>query len=227
MCPAPERSSSNARRRGRRRSGKPPPQDVRGNPREDHAHVEPEQERLGDEIIPEQEQRAQEKERRHDRITPPAIASLEIGAAAPQHEYRRAGEPAPSPAPPNSVRATSAATSSAPFTCWIGMRCRYTRFAARYNAPTEPVPMNIARGRLRCGSFTSPPTNARSPQPSYAHRIATIESRNGDSPTAARWASIGPTPSPCPPPSAKPSTTSRARAPTFNAVLTFCTIAAR
>src|SRR3989449_10044489 len=89
MCPATERSSSNSRRRRRRRSGKPPPQDVRRNPREHHAHVEPEQEWLGDEIIPEQEQRAQEEERRPPRLAPRAIASLEVGPPAPPHEYRR------------------------------------------------------------------------------------------------------------------------------------------
>src|SRR5207249_10523156 len=39
--------------------GGPPPRDVHRNPQEDHAHVEPEEQWLRDEIAPQHEQRAQ------------------------------------------------------------------------------------------------------------------------------------------------------------------------
>src|SRR2546426_9344503 len=38
-----------------------------------------------------------------------------------------------------------------------------------------PVPRISARGRLRSGSRTSPPTNERSPQPSYAQSTDTSD----------------------------------------------------
>src|SRR2546429_95305 len=69
--------------------GSPPPRDVHRNPQEDHAHVEPEEQWLRDEIVPQHEQRAQQEQRGDDRISPRAIASLHGGQAAPQHEHRR------------------------------------------------------------------------------------------------------------------------------------------
>src|SRR2546430_1625103 len=73
----------------KQRSGKPPPQDVDGNPEQDHAHVEPEEQRLRNEVVAEDKERAQQKQRRDDRIAPRAVASLHGGQAAPQHEHRR------------------------------------------------------------------------------------------------------------------------------------------
>src|SRR2546422_10123573 len=85
MCPAHGTSSSERRAS----PGDPSPDVIGRNPREHDAHVEPEEQRLGDEIIPEQEQRAEEEERGHDRMAPRAIASLAHGGPAPQHEYLR------------------------------------------------------------------------------------------------------------------------------------------
>src|SRR5207245_9602347 len=62
--------------------GGPPPRDVHRNPQEDHAHVEPEEQWLRDEIVPQHEQRAQQEQRGDDRISPRAIASLHGGQAA-------------------------------------------------------------------------------------------------------------------------------------------------
>ncbi len=137
-----------------------------------------------------------------------------------------AAEIATAPAGPTSRFAASAATSSACFICSIGKRCRYTRFALRYSTTTAPVPSSSASGRFRSGLRTSPPTNARSAQPSYAHRIATIATRNGDSPTAARCENMPPA-APVSPPSAKPSAMSRASAATLKTVLRFCSSAPR
>src|SRR3989442_11637032 len=95
MCPAYGTSSSERRAS----PGDPSPDVIGRNAGEHHAHVEPEEQRLGDEIIPEQEQRAEEEERGHDRIAPRAIASLEIAAPAPQHEYRRHRERVERPDP--------------------------------------------------------------------------------------------------------------------------------
>ena len=63
------------------------------------------------------------------------------------------------------------------------------------------VPTIIACGRLRCGSFTSPAANDRSPQPSYAQRMLTSASPIALSATGApvdavRWAALAPWPDP-------------------------------
>ena len=131
------------------------------------------------------------------------------------------------PPGPITRRATSAATSSAPFICCIGIRYRYTRLAPRYRTTTIEVPMRRARGSVFCGRSTSPPTNARSAQPSYAQRIATIASRNGERPTAARCANMPPLGSPFELPRANPPTTSSASAATLSTVLRFCSTAPR
>src|SRR2546428_10797666 len=85
MCPAHGPSSSERRAS----PGDPSPDVIGRNPREHDAHVEPEEQRLGDEVIPEQEQRPEEEERGHDREAPRAIASPAIAGPAAQHGYRR------------------------------------------------------------------------------------------------------------------------------------------
>ena len=56
---------------------------------------------------------------------------------------------------------------------------------------TPMVPISSARGRLRSGSFTSPLTNDRSPQPSYAHSTDTSARPKGPTwsavPPATKW----------------------------------------
>ena len=58
----------------------------------------------------------------------------------------------------------------------------YATLASRYTAITASVPMMIARGSVRRGSFTSPATKLRSAQPSNAQSTLTSAS-----PKAAIW----------------------------------------
>ena len=83
------------------------------------------------------------------------------------------------------------------------------------------VPPMMALGRFRCGSFTSPPTRDRSPNPSYAH--STLTSARPRFPAVmvapiagVRWANVPP----CWPPSSSDAMTIAPRAANFTTVET-------
>ena len=88
------------------------------------------------------------------------------------------------------------------------------------------VPPMIALGRFRCGSFTSPPTRDRSPNPSYAH--STLTSARPKFPTVmvapiagVRWANVPP----CRPPSSSDAKMIAPRAANFTTVDTLTIVA--
>ena len=82
------------------------------------------------------------------------------------------------------------------------------------------VPTTSARGRLRSGSRTSPPTNDRSPHPSYAHSTETSASPNSAGVTGPTAVVKCPG-SPCP--TSNASRTSSSSAPYFAPVVRFNT----
>ena len=88
------------------------------------------------------------------------------------------------------------------------------------------VPPMMARGRFRCGSFTSPPTRDRSPNPSYAH--STLTNARPKFPTVivapiagVRWANVPP----CWPPSSSDARTIAPRAANLTTVETLTIVA--
>ena len=83
------------------------------------------------------------------------------------------------------------------------------------------VPRMIARGRFRCGSFTSPAANDRSPQPSYAHSTLTSARPIAPVPIGPGAAAVRcDTLAPCPPPSRNDAATRTTSAENFAAVET-------
>src|SRR5438034_8485040 len=87
----------------------------------------------------------------------------------------------PAPARPSVTWAASDATSDEA-AIFAGDRTYVNEAVTRqYSAIPITVERTIERGRLRSGSFTSPPTYVISIQPSYAHSAATIATPNGAS----------------------------------------------
>ena len=75
------------------------------------------------------------------------------------------------------------------------------------------VPMMIARGRLRCGSFTSPLANVRSAKPSYAHITEMSDSPNSPASTGAPFEARCDQLPPASPPMQNDAATRKASAP--------------
>src|SRR5881628_2569788 len=108
----------------------------------------------------------------------------------------------PAPARPSVTWAASDATSDEA-AIFAGDRTYVNEAVTRqYSAIPIKVESTIERGRLRSGSFTSPPTYVISIQPSYAHSAATIAT--------------------LPPGSTKPMTMSAASTPILISVSEFC-----
>src|SRR5262245_8506631 len=86
--------------------------------------------------------------------------------SVPNVEMHTAADTNTTPAVPTTAAAPPAATSLLPAIADSGTTRVYANVAARYSTATAAVPSTNARGRLRCGSETSPDTNPTSDQPS-------------------------------------------------------------
>src|SRR3954470_10011669 len=93
--------------------------------------------------------------------------------SAPNADNITHAAPSAAPACPKMRTAVSDATSLDLDITSIGNTYRYARFTARYTTTIVATPQSSARGKFRDGSFTSPATNVRSAQPSYAHMTET------------------------------------------------------